>query len=236
MLSHLILYAWLAGFSVFVGGLIACLFHEYVKNGIIKQYVIHSALALGSGILLSAVALVLIPKGMENLSLLPIVSTFILGILVFAWLDSYLAKKSGQLGALLAMLMDFLPEVIALGALFAVEPEVALLLAIFIGVQNIPEAFSAYIELEKHKIKRHTILIIFFLLSFVGVIAAVLGLWLLAEQPKLTAGLMVFAAGGILYILFNDLAPEVKMKKSTIPAMLAAVGFGLGMIGEKLVG
>lgn len=231
----LILYSWVAGFTVFLGGLLANIFEQHVNDGIIKEYVIHAFLAFGSGILLSAVALVLIPKGMEQVNLAPLLMAFVLGLFVFSKLDMYLEAKGGQLGALMAMLMDFIPEAIALGALFAVEPQVAVLLAVFIGMQNLPEAFNAYRELALSGLKGAWILVIFFLLSFVGVISAIVGQLFLSGQPDLTAMLMLFASAGILYLLFNDLAPAIKMNNSVLPARLAVLGFLFGMVGEKLI-
>lgn len=232
---NLILYSWIAGIAVLLGGLLAHSVVAHVRSGVIKQYIIHAFLALGSGILLSAVALVLIPRGMQDLKLLPLLVSFIAGLIVFSLLDQYLSNKGGKVGTLLAMLMDFVPEAIALGALFAVDNQLAILLAVFIGMQNIPEAFSAYLDLLASNLKPKFILTVFFLLSFVGIIAAIIGKIFLSDAPLFTAALMVFASGGILYILFNDLAPVIKYKKSMLPAQFAALGFMIGMIGGKVI-
>lgn len=233
--TNLILYSWLAGFSVFLGGIIAYFFERKMPKGQAKEFFIHSSLALGSGVLLSAVALVLIPRGLEELELLQIVISFLVGIAFFSFLDSYLSKKGGQVSTLLAMLMDFIPEAIALGALFSVEPKVAVLLAFFIALQNIPEAFNSYRDLLKSGLAPALILSIFFLLSFVGVISALVGTLVLSDKPDFTAILMVFSSGGILYLLFNDLIPTIKIYNSNFPAKLASFGFMIGIIGEKLI-
>lgn len=233
--NELLLYSWLAGFAVFVGGALAALFEKQIKEGLFKKYVIHSFLALGCGILLSAVALVLLPRGMESLPLPMILIGFSAGVALFSALNTYFEKKGGQTGTLLAMLMDFIPEAIALGALFSVEPHVAALLAVFIGLQNVPEAFNSYRDLVASGLKPTPVLVIFFLLSFVGIISAVGGQVLLTDKPNLTDLLMIFASGGILYLLFDDLIPTMQMGKSKLPAIMAAVGFIVGIIGEKTV-
>ena len=46
---------------------------------------------------------------------------------------------------------------------------------------------------------------------------------------------MVFASGGILYLIFQDIAPNVKLKRAWIPALVANLGFLIGIIGEKLI-
>ncbi len=50
------------------------------------------------------------------------------------------------------------------------------------------------------------------------------------------AMLMTFCAGGILYLVFNDVAPQVPLKNYFLPPMGALLGFVIGMIGYKLTG
>jgi len=45
---------------------------------------------------------------------------------------------------------------------------------------------------------------------------------------------MLFASGGILYSIFQDLAPQVKLEKHWAPPMGALLGFVLGMLGLML--
>ncbi len=47
---------------------------------------------------------------------------------------------------------------------------------------------------------------------------------------------MLFAAGGILYLIFQDIAPLSKAEKRWDPALGAMLGFLIGMIGTKLLG
>jgi ZIP family zinc transporter len=58
----------------------------------------------------------------------------------------------------------------------------------------------------------------------------------LADQPAALAMLMTFGAGGILYLVFNDVAPQVPLKNYFLPPMGALLGFVIGMIGYKLTG
>lgn len=228
----LVLYSYLAGFTVILGGLAALYFehHQYTTHE--RELVIHSMVAFGGGIILSAVALVLIPQGIKHQSLWSVLVAFIAGAIVFACLDSYIEKKGGQAGNLMAMVMDFIPESIALGALFVGDPDTAILLAIFIALQNLPEAFNAFRELVQSGLSVKKTLIIFVLLSFCGVIAASIGHFFLQDKPTVTALLMVFASAGILYLLFNDIAPEAKLKNSPWPSLAASMGFLVGVVGE----
>ncbi len=79
-------------------------------------------------------------------------------------------------------------------------------------------------------------LIILFLLSFSGVIAAISGYFLLSNMPIITASLMLFSSGGTLYLIFQDIAPMSKMKNTWFPALGASFSFLVGMFGQKLFG
>lgn len=235
MLLKLIIFSGFAGVTVFMGGLLAKYFEHYIKDTPVKYEITHTMMSFGAGIILAAVALVLIPHGMENLNVVPMSISFIIGAFGFMFLDQYLEHKGGQTATLLAMLMDFVPESIALGALFAVDAKMATLLAIIIGIQNFPEAFNAFRDLVLSGFTVNKTLLIFFFLSFFGIIGALLGHFFLADQVELTAHLMTFASGGILYLLVQDIIPASKLKKNYLVSLGATAGFLVGVIGEKIV-
>ena len=219
-----------------MGGLLSRYFERYFQDGLVKEEVLHTSIAFGGGVIIAAVAFVLVPEGMNVLPLAPMAILFLTGAIFFFFLDRYIEKKGGTISQLLAMLMDFVPEAIVLGAAFATDHNLGLLLAIFIGLQNFPESFNSYLDLRISGYTSKKCLLIFFLLSFSGVIAAILGYYLLSNMPKLTASLMLFASGGILYLVFQDIAPMSKLKKNWFPALGASFGFLVGMIGQKILG
>jgi len=235
VLKDIILYSGLAGITVFIGGLLANFFNHHVKDTPVKFEITHTMMSFGAGIILSAVALVLIPKGMEELTVLPMATSFLAGTLIFVFIDWLLSKKGGQMATLLAMIMDFIPESIALGAVFAIEPKMAILLAGFIGLQNLPEAFNSYRDLVQSGFSAKKTLVIFFFLSFSGVAGGLTGHFFLSDYPDLTAHLMTFASGGILYLLIQDVIPESKLSNSHLTSLGASFGFLVGLIGEKLI-
>jgi ZIP family zinc transporter len=235
MLIQLILFSGFAGVTVFIGGILANYFNHHVSESPVKYEIIHTLMSFGSGIMLSALALVLIPEGMEQLELLPTVISFLLGAILFMIINQYLANKGGKTATLLAMLMDFIPESIALGAVFAIEPDMALLLAVFIGLQNLPEAFNSFRDLIQSGFTVHKTLIMFFFLSFFGIAGALIGHYLLTDYPDLTAHLMIFASGGILYLLIQNIIPESKLEKNYLTSLGAILGFLVGIIGDKII-
>lgn len=68
MLFKLILFSAFAGITVFIGGLLANVFDHHVTDSPVKYEFIHTSMSFGAGIILSALAFVLLPKGMEVLS------------------------------------------------------------------------------------------------------------------------------------------------------------------------
>ncbi|QDH78472.1 divalent cation transporter [Echinicola soli] len=234
-ISKILIYAGFSGITVFIGGLLGNAFNNHIKKRVVKYEISHAAIAFGGGIILSAVALVLVPKGLEELSLWPMLLSFGLGSVIFFLIDKNLEQKGGKMSQLLAMLMDFVPESIALGALFASDPSTGTLLAIFIGLQNLPEAFNSFRDMVVSGFTVKKTLVLMFLLSFAGIAGALIGHFMLRDYPGVTAHLMVFASGGILYLLFQDIVPNSRMKHHHWGALGACLGFMVGMIGEKVL-
>lgn len=235
MLLKLIVFSGFAGVTVFIGGLLANVFDHHVKDSPIKNQVVHTLMSFGAGIILSALALVLIPQGKEVLSVWSVVGSFSLGAILFMLIDKRLAQSGGQQATLLAMMMDFIPESIALGAVFAIEPKIAALLAVFIGLQNLPESFNSFRDLVQSGFSVKKTLTIFFVLSFFGIISALIGHFLLSPYPDITAHLMIFASGGILYLLIQDIIPDSKLDNHYMISLGAALGFLVGIVGEMLI-
>lgn len=174
-LFKIILYSSFAGVTVFLGGLLSRYFERYFQDGLVKEEVLHTSIAFGGGIIIAAVAFVLVPEGMNVLPLVPMAILFLTGAIIFFFLDRYIEKKGGTISQLLAMLMDFVPEAIALGAVFATDHNLGLLLAIFIGLQNLPESFNSYLDLRNSGYTSKKCLRILLFLSFPGVLAAISG-------------------------------------------------------------
>jgi ZIP family zinc transporter len=232
---EIIIYSLLAGMCIFIGG-ITGRFFEKCCNRKIESYILHWSTAFGGGILIAAIAFVLTPKGIENFSIIHFSIIFFSGAVVFFSLDKFIEKQGGLLAQTIAMLLDFIPEAIALGAIFVHNHNLGVLLALFIGFQNLPESFNAYFDLRKSNHTPKNILILFFVISYLGVFCTLIGKYFLSGQIRITNGIMLFSAGGILYLIFQDIAPSSKLKKHWEPALGATLGFLIGMIGTKLFG
>ncbi|MDF0600166.1 divalent cation transporter [Psychromarinibacter sp. C21-152] len=228
-----VLYSILAGAMIPLGGVLARV--EHIQPRWLEQEFRHFVVAFGGGALIAAVALVLVPQGTDKLPAAGAILSFLGGGVAFALLDRALASAGGGKGQLLAMLADFLPEAVALGALFAAGSGSAPLLALIIALQNLPEGFNAYREVDAQWPRERPRLLIFSLLALLGPAAALLGHLVMADLPAALGVLMVGASGGILYLIFQDIAPQAPLKRHWGPPFGACMGFALGLLGHLVI-
>ena len=129
------------------------------------------------------------------------------------------------------MLSDFISEAVALVASFASGNATATLLATLIAVQNLPEGFNAYREMTaRNRTTGHRVIIGFCVMSLLGPCAGLSSYSWLSSRPLVVSVMMFFASGGILYLVFQDIAPEVRQQRHWLPA----TGAVLGLIGNML--
>lgn len=233
-IPEVILYSFASGATVIVGGILA--WSNLLPRNELGREISHSIVAFGAGVIVAAVAFVLTPKAINLVSLPIIVLIFLAGSVVFLVLDRLIGRHGGRLAQLLAMSLDYIPEAIALGAVFSYDRQTGLLLALFIGLQNLPESYNAFDDLVKSGFSRNKALWILFPFSLVGIVAAIIGFSFLSNNDVLLSSLMLFSAGGILYLVFQDIAPLIKYKTHRVPAFSATLGFMIGIIGVKVLG
>ncbi len=234
--TTIILYTLCAGACIPLGGAIACI--EKVRSKWLENELRHAVIAFGGGVLLAAVALVLVPEGSKyvNHSNTNVV-IFLCGGIFFFILERVAGHRRRAKPQFTAMLLDFIPESLALGGAFAIGAESAPLLAIFIGLQNLPEGFNAYRELRATPPQSSAKHILGFMLLLVpiGPITAFVGWFWLSEHTAILGGIMLFASGGILYLIFQDIAPQSHMRRHWGPPLGAVIGFCVGMLGNNAV-
>ena len=234
-MATMLLFTTFAGGCIAVGGLAGMI--ERIHPRWLEDELRHSIIAFGGGVLISAVALVLVPEGSR---LMPSATgaslVLVCGGLVFFVVERFLGIRRRETPQFTAMLLDYLPESLALGGMFAIGAPSAPVLALLIGLQNLPEGFNAYRELNSlpHINPRKTLLVMCALIPLgplVGTIGWIYG----ANYTVFLGGMMLFASGGILYLLFQDIAPQSHLDRHWAPALGAVLGFGVGMLGQLLV-
>jgi len=105
----IILYTLCAGACIPVGGLLA--YKEKIRPKWLENEFRHSVIAFGGGILLAAVALVLVPESVEyvNHSILGVILLLGGGVCFFV-IESMLGTRRREKPQFTAMLLDFVPE------------------------------------------------------------------------------------------------------------------------------
>jgi ZIP family zinc transporter len=232
-LLTVVAFTLLAGIAMPLGAALASV--ERIRPRWLENEFRHSVVAFGGGALLAAVALVLVPQAIAELRPLPVALWFFAGGAAFMGLDILLFRLKTSGSQLFAMLSDFIPESLALGAAFALGGRGAFLLAGLMALQNLPEGFNAYREIRgSTDYSCAKIVLIFTVMALLGPLAGVSGYLWLANYPQWVAAIMLFAAGGILYSVFQDIAPQAKLNKHWAPSLGALLGFMLGIIGHML--
>ncbi|BFM48085.1 ZIP family metal transporter [Marinomonas sp. THO17] len=224
----------MAGMAMPFGAIIAHFLQ--IKPRWLEKEILHGITAFGGGALLSAVSLVLVPEGIKHFNAVQSASLFLLGGVIFMLLDYRLSKSGSSMSQLIAMLSDFIPESLALGAAVAVGRKDAMLITLLIIMQNLPEGFNAFREIrQSRQFSVKTVIGIFLLLALTGPIAGMAAYIWLSEWHGMISGIMLFSAGGILYIVFQDIAPQAVLAKHWGPPLGAVLGFALGLIGYVMV-
>lgn len=234
-------FAWMllsttaAGGCIVLGGLAAVNLRR--RPNWLENELRHGIIAFGGGVLLAAVALVLLPQGLAAVTHPLAVATCFVGggVTVYA-VERRLGLRRRESPQFAAMLLDYVPESLALGGMFAAGVAQAPLLALLIGLQNLPEGFNAYRErIAVRGTRPATVLRQMALLTLVGPLLAALSWWWLADQPAVLGGIMLAAAGGILYLIFQDIAPMSRLQRHRAPPLGAVLGFCLALVGQRLV-
>ena len=231
---ELLIWTTLAGACIPVGAGLAHI--EHIRPRWLEEELRHFVIAFGGGVLVGAVALVLVPEGVERLPQpLAAIVLLLAGGIAFMALDRSQAKRHQPAPQFSAMAADFVPESLALGGMFAANAEGALLLALLIGLQNLPEGFNAWRELATGRFSRSRALGLMALLALLGPVCGAIGWFWLADQDALLGSIMLFAAGGILYLTFQDIAPQARLERHWAPPLGAVLGFALALVGEMLL-
>ncbi len=224
----------MAGLAIPLGALLSV--GDHIKSNWLETEFRHSVMAFGGGALLSAVALVLVPEGSRNLGVVAISFWFMAGGIAFMALDIFLHRLNTSMAQLVAMLSDFVPEALALGAALSLGNSSAFLLALLMALQNLPEGFNSFRELKSATtFSNGRLLGVFVLLALLGPVCGFAGYYWLSAYPVAVSCVMIFSAGGILYITFTDIAPQAKLENHWLPAIGVVAGFLLGLIGHQFL-
>lgn len=230
----IIVLTGVAGSCIPVGGVMATF--ERIRPDWLEKEFRHFLIAFGGGILLGAVAVVLVPEGISSMNnsifAIPITLT---GGFTFFVIEKALGLRRRESPQLMGMILDYLPEAIALGGLVALGSPVAPLLALLIGLQNLPEGFNSYREIKAINHSSGKTLATMCALVPIGPVAGLSGYYFLSGDEAVLGAIMLFSSGGILYLIFQDIAPQSRLEKHWAPPLGAVFGFCLALFSEMMV-
>ena len=240
----------------------ACVF--FMKRTL-SDMVQRSLTGFAAGVMVAAsVWSLLIPAmeqsaGMGKLSFVPAVAGFWIGILFLLGLDHivpHLHAKSGQTEGpksqlrrttmmVLAVTLHNIPEGMAVGVVYAgylsgsaqITAAGALALSLGIAIQNFPEGAIISMPLRAEGMKKGKAFCGGVLSGVVEPIGAMLTI--LAAQLVVPAlpYLLSFAAGAMLYVVVEELIPEMSQgSHSNIGTLFFAVGFSIMMMLDVALG
>lgn len=198
-------------------------------------------------------------EDMGKLSFIPAAVGFWFGILFLLLLDKIIPhlhmnsqtaegpksqlKKTSML--VLAVVLHNLPEGMAVGVIFAgrlagstaVTAAGALALAIGIAIQNFPEGAIISMPLASEGMKKGKAFIYGVFSGIVEPIGAFLTIIASGIVVPLLPYLLSFAAGAMIYVVVEELIPEMSHgKHSNVGTVMFAVGFTLMMILDVALG
>lgn len=198
-------------------------------------------------------------KEMGQLSFVPAVVGFWLGILFLLLLDHvipHLHRNSKQEEGpksrlhrstmlVLAVTLHNIPEGMAVGVVYAgylagnvgISLMGALVLAIGIAIQNFPEGAIISMPLRAEGMKKSKAFLYGAASGIVEPIGAILTIAAASFVIPALPYLLSFAAGAMLYVVVEELIPEMSLgKHSNIGTIFFAIGFSLMMILDVALG
>ncbi len=222
-----------------LGGLLIILLGKPTAN------IMSAILGFAGGIMLIAVFSELIPEALEIAGVVPTSIGIILGILLVLSMDFILPHKhlagNDDLNSSLiktgivlsiSIALHNIPEGIAVGISFAADQRLGYTIALIMLVQNIPEGMAMAAPLYiggSSKLKTVGITALSGVPMGIGVLIA--AIFSTNIPPAILAGGLGFAAGAMLFIIFDEMIPSANiMGQGKVPAIGTLIGIQLGIV------
>ncbi|MBE9916306.1 ZIP family metal transporter [Paenibacillus donghaensis] len=179
-------------------------------------------LAFTAGIMVAASTYGLIPSALKLSNLWILTIGTLLGTAVLTLMEQLIPhqdlehnphgtdnSRTSSLMFLSAMALHNLPEGLSVGVSYgSANQELGTIVALSIGLQNIPEGFLTALFLITHGLRRRTALL---LATFTGVLelaACWVGLQFTESFHSIIPYGLAFAAGAMLFVVYKELIPE----------------------------
>lgn len=200
--------------------------------------VVAGIMALGAGVLISALAFDLVLEAQEEGGFWPTVLGFAVGALVYVVANRLLdrfdqrnPRGTGQdpgtgTGIALGALLDGIPESAVLGLSMVGGGGVSEAVLVAILISNVPEGLSSTAELKRSGRSASYVFLLWSSIAVAGAVASILGFVLLdTASGEMTAFITALAAGAILAMISDTMIPEAFRSAHAFTGLLATAGF-----------
>jgi len=192
-------------------------------------------LAFGAGALIASIAFELAEEGLSTGGAVPVAIGLAIGAAAFFLADrgvQRLGARDGRSGAGLPLavgaLLDGIPEQAVLGIGIATGEGVSAALLIAIFVSNLPESLGSSADMLQARSPRRHVLLLWGGVAVACMLATVVGTLVAdAASAELQAGIEGFAAGALLVMLIDAMAPEARDKAKGWAGLATVLGFAL---------
>lgn len=230
----------LAGGALFVGALIAW----FVS---VPSRVVASIMAFGAGVLISALAFDLVGEAMAESGLVPTVSGFAVGAIVYVGVNMLLDARDARnrrgsaegpgtgTGIAVGALLDGVPESMVLGLSMLAGHGVSVPILTAVIISNLPEGLSSTAELKSAGRKPRFVFLLWGGIALAAAISSLLGFTILADAPvELTGFITSLAAGAMLAMICDTMIPDAFRKAHNYTGLLATLGFLVSFVIHQL--
>lgn len=239
-----------ATFWGLVGGcalLLGALLGLYVRA---SPRTIAAVMALGAGVLISAVAFDLTAEAYADGGVTAVVVGMALGACTFFGGDRLLSRRgardrkrsrgrsrggsvpaSGGAALALGALLDGIPESAAIGLGLLGDGGVGIAMVAAVFLSNIPEGWSSASGMRHDGRSPSYVLLLWSGVTVASALAALLGYVLLdSASGVVVGGVQAFAAGAIITMLADTMVPEAYEEGGDAVGLITALGFALAFL------
>jgi ZIP family zinc transporter len=216
----------------------------------VPRFYVGLALAFGAGALISAVAFELVEDAFATGGGQLLAVGLAAGALSFfagnRWLHTRGAARRGSnvrpasegqgLSIVLGAVLDGIPESIVLGALLLVAGEVPPAFLAAVLLSNLPEGFSAAVDLRREGHTRDWIIGLWLGVALASALTAAAAYALLGAAGPASpavAFFQAFAAGALITMLADTMVPEAYEDSRDYAGLVTVLGFALAFLLSK---
>ena len=239
-----------AAFWGFVGASALIVAAEVAFAFRLSRMVIGLIMAFGVGALISSVAFELVAPAMDVAETWKVAAGLALGSAVFFFGDRAIASMGGSnrkkpdggdddggggLGIVLGTVLDGIPESAVLGMSLVGGGGVSVALLAGIWISNFPESLGSTVNLTSSGWEKKKVRLLWISIALVSALSAGIG-YIIVNNVSALLGVLVesFAAGALLTMIADEMAPEAFDRSSIYAGLATVAGFALAVLLTSL--